>query len=463
MIAVRLSQVDLPDFGEPSIEPTIPKEVYAARIEAARQRATQAGYDALVVYADREHSANLAYLTGYDPRFEEAMLILTPGRTPALLVGNEGWGYAGVSPIELRRLLYQSFSLLSQPRDSSKPLEEIFRGEGIGQGTRVGVVGWKYFDPREWLEIPSYIADTLREITGEASRVVNATDIFMNPADGLRVINEIEQLAVFEYASCHTSTAVRKVLFGLRPGMTEYQAVRLMGLNGMPLSCHLMLSSGPRATLGLPSPSSRRIERGDRFTTAFGVWGALNCRAGFVVEDEKELPSGIRNYVDKLVSPYFRAIAEWYTTMGISVKGAELYRVIHRHLGDPFFGVKLNPGHQIHLDEWVNSPISAGSEIPLRSGMALQVDVIPATGTDYFTTNIEDGIALADADLRRRLAQTYPEAWRRIQARRDFMAEKLGLRLKPEVLPFSNIPAYLPPFLLRPDRVMVVSQTETRA
>jgi Rieske Fe-S protein len=64
-------------------------------------------------------------------------------------------------------------------------------------------------------------------------------------------------------------------------------------------------------------------------------------------------------------------------------------------LGDPFFGIFLNPGHQIHLDEWVSSPIAPGSTAPLRSGMAFQVDVIPATGTDYFTTNIEDGVALA--------------------------------------------------------------------
>lgn len=469
MTAVRLSQVDLPDFGEPTVEPTIPREVYTARIEVAGKQARQAGYDALVVYADREHSANLTYLTGYDPRFEEALLILTPGRAPALLVGNEGWGYASISPVELRKVLYQSFSLLSQPRDGSKPLKDILREEGIGQGSRIGAVGWKYFGPeeaarpREWLEIPSYIADMLREVTGDSTRVANANDIFMSPADGLRVINEVEQLAVFEYASCHTSTAVRNVLFGLRPGMTEYDTVRLMRLNGMPLSCHLMLSSGPRAALGLPSPCSRRIERGDRFTTAVGVWGALNCRAGFVVEDKRELPPGIRDYVERLVAPYFRAIAQWYGTMGIGVKGGELCEVIHRHLGDPFFGVKLNPGHQIHLDEWVNSPIYAGSEIELRSGMAFQVDVIPATGTDYFTTNIEDGMALADAGLRERLARMYPEAWRRIQARRDFMAEKLGIRLKPEVLPFSNIPAYLPPFLLRPDRVMVVSQAEAPA
>ena len=48
----------------------------------------------------------------------------------------------------------------------------------------------------------------------------------------------------------------------------------------MPLSCHLMLTAGPRASFGLLSPGDRPIERGDRFTVAFGVWGALDCRAG---------------------------------------------------------------------------------------------------------------------------------------------------------------------------------------
>jgi hypothetical protein len=37
------------------------------------------------------------------------------------------------------------------------------------------------------------------------------------------------------------------------------------------------------------------------------------------------------------------------------------------------------------------------------------------------------------------------------------MARSLGIELHPDVLPLSNIPAYLPPFLLRPDRVMVVA------
>ena len=89
--------------------------------------------------------------------------------------------------------------------------------------------------------------------------------------------------------------------------------------------------------------------------------------------------------------------------------------------------------------------------------MALQVDIIPVTGTPYFTTNIEDGIALADDAMRGELATAFPGAWRRIEARRRFMADQLGIDLHPDVLPLSNIPAYLPPFLLSPDRAMVVT------
>lgn len=36
------------------------------------------------------------------------------------------------------------------------------------------------------------------------------------------------------------------------------------------------------------------------------------------------------------------------------------------------------------------------------------------------------------------------------------MRDALGIDLHPDVLPFSNIPAYLPPFLLRPDRAMTM-------
>jgi len=457
MNRAQLAEIPLPDFGLPDAMPVIPDALYPARLDRLRARADERGYDRLVVYADREHSANLAYLTGFDPRFEEALLVAGPTGEPAILVGNECFGMAGAAPLAMRRHLFQDLSLPSQPRHRSRPLAEILAGEGIRPSSRVGVIGWKAYASRDIIDVPAFIVDELRRIVGPAGAVENATDLLIDAADGLRVINEVEQLAAMEWAACQTSNGLRQLLSGLRSGMSEREAVRLLDWNGTPLSCHLMLSSGSRASLGLLSPGDRRIERGDRFTVAFGIWGALNCRAGFVVEDAAELSAGIVDYVDRLVGPYFEAVAEWYGALRIGQTGGALQEIIDRRLGDPFFGIFLNPGHQIHLDEWVNSPVGPGSTVELRSGMALQVDIIPATGTDYFTTNIEDGIALADESLRDELAAGYPAAWARIQARRRFMSNALGIDLHPDVLPFSNIPAHLPPFLLRPDRAMTLA------
>lgn len=457
MPTARLAEIELPDFGMPAAMPQIPAAMYAERLERLRVRMDERGYDRLVIYADREHSANLSFLTGFDPRFEEAILVVDPTGGPAILVGNECWGTAGAAPLPMRRHLFQELSLPGQPRDRSRPLAEILGDEGIGPGRRVGVIGWKTYARRETLEVPAFIVDELRALTGPGGLVENAGDLLIAAGDGLRIINEVEQLAAFEWAACQTSNGVLNLLRGLRPGMTEHEAVRLLQWNGMPLSCHLMLTAGPRATFGLLSPADRPIERGDRFTTAFGIWGALNCRAGFVVEDAAELPEPIRDYVDRLVGPYFEAVAEWYGALHVGQVGSALHKIVARRLGDPFFGIFLNPGHQLHLDEWVNSPIGPGSTTELKSGMVFQVDIIPATGTDYFTTNIEDGIALADDGLRAAFAAAYPDAWARIQARRRFMATSLGIELHPDVLPFSNIPAFLPPFLLRPDFAMTVA------
>jgi hypothetical protein len=460
---VSLRAIDLPELGCSEEEPRLGAATYRARLARTRRRMAEAGLDRLLVWGDREHHANLAYLTGYDPRFEEALLILAPEGVPRLLVGLEGWAYATLSPVELERVLYQPFGLLGQPRDRLVPLETILAGSGIAPSLRIGVAGWKYRETGSeeeralWHDAPAYLIDLLRRMAGGARWVVNAARIFADPETGLRAINEVEQLAVFEHAACVTSTAMRDLLFGIRPGMSEYQAAQQMRLNGMPQSVHLMLSGGPRAAVGLGSPSSRRLARGDYVSAAYGVWGALNARGGFLVAAPEELPPGIADYVEKLVAPYFATVVEWYEALAIGLPAGRLHDIVQRHLGDPFFGIGLNPGHQIHLEEWLNSPVQPGSEIPLASGMALQCDIIPATGTAYMSTNIEDGIALADTALREAFAADYPEAWQRIEARRAFMTSRLGIRLAPEVLPFSNIPAYLPPFLLSPGLAMTAS------
>ena len=148
----RLVELQLPDFGEPATRPELPVAGYPERIEALRARMARRGYDRLIVFADREHSASMSFLTGFDPRFEEAILIVGPDGDPAILVGNECFGMAGAAPLPLRRHLLQDLSLPGQPRDRSRPLAEILADEGVGRGGRIGVVGWKTYASRATIE-----------------------------------------------------------------------------------------------------------------------------------------------------------------------------------------------------------------------------------------------------------------------------------------------------------------------
>lgn len=459
MPAFRLIDAKLPEFGVPAARPEIDRSVYQARFAALSRARRQAGLDALLVFADREHSANLSYLTGFDPRFEEALLVIAPDATPTILAGPENLGRAAALAIEADARLYPPFGLMGQDRTKTPAIEEVLRNAGIRANHRVGVLGWKYFGPYEaakpetWLEIPSYLADTLRRIVGADGRVVNANALLMHPVTGMRAINEIVQLAQFEFGAVAASEAVKALIRNVRPGLGEFDAIRSMQLGLLPHTCHTMLSSGERL-VGLDSPSGRILEPGDPVTTAVGYLGGLSSRMGWIAEDESGLPDAARDYVERLAGPYFACAAEWYETIGIGVTGGELDALARRHLGTPFFNLVLNPGHLIHLDEWMNTPVYPGSTEPFLSGQAVQVDIIPAAGPPYFGANIEDGIALLDEHGRDQLRDEFPDVWARIAARRAFMGDVLGIRLKPEVLPLSNLAGAMPPYWLSPDRIL---------
>lgn len=456
---VRLIDAALPDFGVPATRPELPRAIYAARLDALGRARRAAGLDALAIYADREHSANLAWLTGFDPRFEEALLLIVPGNVPTLLAGPENLARAGHATIEVDARLYPPFGLLGQDRSQTPDLEEVLTNAGIAAGQRVGVLGWKYFGtneaakPDSWFETPAFIIDMLRKVVGGEGRVVNANAITMDSSRGLRAINEVEQIAQFEFGAVKASEAIKALWKNLRPGMTEFAAVQSMGLGALPHSCHTMLSTGARLA-GIESPTGKIIERGDPLTTAVGYWGGLSARVGWVIADASELPAAAPDYVERLAMPYFACAAEWYETIGIGVEGAALDALARKHLGDPFFNLVLNPGHLIHLDEWMNTPVYPGSKETLKSGQAIQCDIIPAVGPPYHTVNIEDGIALLDELGRAELRDKFSGVADRIEARRAFMGDVLGIRLKPEVMPLSNLAAALPPFLLAPSRLL---------
>ncbi len=94
----RMITIDWPDHGTPGVpaEPDVTE--YTRRLATFRAALARRGYDIGVVYGDREHSANIQWLTGFDPRFEEAVLVIAPDRA-LLLAGNECLPYTQTSPL----------------------------------------------------------------------------------------------------------------------------------------------------------------------------------------------------------------------------------------------------------------------------------------------------------------------------------------------------------------------------
>lgn len=117
----------------------------------------------------------------------------------------------------------------------------------------------------------------------------------------------------------------------------------------------------------------------------------------------------------------------------------------------------LNPGHLVSHDEWLNTPIREGSPDVIKSGMAFQVDIIPTPMPAGQALNCEDSVVIADAALREEIARKHPEVHARIEARRAFVRDSLGVPLKACILPLSSIPLCLAPFWTRPSELLCIS------
>jgi len=452
MPEVILRHVPLPDEVAAAAPPAIDTAEYERRCDETLARA---GTPWVAVYGDREHSANLLFLTGFDPRFEEALLLLGPAKRRVLLVGNEGIVHAVVAGLPLQIELFQGFSLMGQPREATPRLDRVFDGLGLAAADQVGVVGWKYLtsaesdDPGRPAWAPAMIVDSLRRVTG--TDPIDVTTVLMDPGDGLRGRDGADQIAAFAWAALRVSQAVFRVVRGMRPGKTERDGAALMGYAGEPLSMHPIVATGApgQPINGLRSPGGRQVAIGDGISCGIGYWGSLCCRAG-LVEDAVGI-----DFCANYVRPYFLAQAAWYATIGIGVTGGEVAAAVETALtgAGATFRPMLNPGHLTSYDEWVHSPIERDSAVPLASGMALQCDIIPTPIPEGTALNCEDSIVLADDALRAEIASRHPELWARIDRNRDLMQRQLGLTLRPETLPLSLANAYLPPAWLSPEMV----------
>lgn len=456
--------VALPDIELAAAPPVIPDEEYLDRLDALQQRASEARLDAVVVYGDREHFGNMLYLTGYDPRFEEALLVVRSHARPVLILGNESIDHSRVARIDVDRVLCQSLSLLGQDRSVAPNLADSFHEIGLEPTAHIGVIGWKFFSQPERsrksavlpdMAVPGFVVSALADVVGADGRISDVTEFLLHANTGLRMRSSVCEIAEFEYGAALASEYVRRVVLGFEPGMTELEASSLMMSNGYPFSCHPMVISGRESGfVGLRSPSGRTIERGDALAVAVGLWGGLSSRAALVAEDAEEGARYAPGFVSDFAASYYLAIKTWYETVRVGVNGREVFEAVDRALGGAPFRLLLNPGHQTHYEEWTNSPFRPDSADVVRSGAMLQCDLIPVGASPYPTCDVEDTVCVCDEALREDLFACFPDLQARIAQRRRFLTDQLGIEPSADLLPLSNMPAWFPVLLLNRDSAL---------
>ena len=83
---IELREVPKPDFGYYPEQVVLTDETMEERLNKVIASMKTKGLDLLLVYADLEHGSNFEYLTGFLPRFEEAVLVLHQDKTAYLLL-----------------------------------------------------------------------------------------------------------------------------------------------------------------------------------------------------------------------------------------------------------------------------------------------------------------------------------------------------------------------------------------
>lgn len=446
-------------FSEPVL---FDKEDYLFRINRLLERMKKYDLTHVLIYADREHFSNLYYYTGYDSRFEESLFILDADGKKNIFIGNEGMGYSYVIPYDIKRVLYQNFSLQGQPREKLQRLSVLFHDAGIETSSKVGVVGSKYFDtehtgePKYTFDLPAYILQGLFD-TCPAENVINFTAEIIGLPDGERArIYSAKEIAWAESAANRVSVYVQRMMKALKPGRSEIDLSRSAAIDFEPTNVFPMVSFGSKnVALGLGSPTTRRLLLGELCKVCYSLRGNLTSRVGIAAYRPTDCINGLDKHLESFFFRYWEGVASWYEALHINCTGGDLYNAVHSRVDTGNMSIALNPGHYIGTEEWLNSSSYKCSDVPILHDCLIQADIIGVSkANDELCAICEDGVAIAGPELLCNLRKDYPAVYERILKRQEMMRLHLGIDLQDEVLPLSQLTGAYFPFMLDLDTVL---------
>lgn len=446
---IRLQPVSPPKTDDLLTPVNLTNETLLHRKQNLMTAMREQHVDSVIIYADREHGDNFEYFTGFVPRFEEALLIVHQSGKAYLLLGNENMKMAAYSRIAAEAIHVPFFSLPNQPMKGETHLEDYFQAADITTGKTVGVIGWKLFTSKSYqnqylFDLPYYLIDTLKQME---IKLFNFSEVLISPEKGIRTINNANEIAHFEYGATLAGKSLLNALDHIDLGKTEIEIADLLASGGQPQTVTTICATGDRFTDAVVYPRNKAIQLGDKMSLTIGFKGGLSSRSAYAVSTASELPVKEQDYVAKVVTPYFRALATWLQTIQIGISGDFLYQNIQTVLPQEDFHWELNPGHFTATEEWLASPFYPDSPCTVKSGQIFQIDIIPSVD-GFAGVSAEEGIAIADKDLRTEIQTDYPLVWERIMRRRNYLKKELGIELFEEILPMSDTLAYYRPYLL---------------
>lgn len=447
---IKLLEVEEPKFDNPAVCVELSDATIQERFSKILHEMKRRGLRQLLVYGDSEHGGNFEYLVGYFPRFEEALLLIKDTGEVSLILGNENLNKAGKARIENTPIHVSLFSLPHQPNREDQTFEELLIDAGLESNVKTGIVGWKMFTSKKenqnMFDVPYFIVDTVMSIVANKDLVSNEISLFIGE-NGVRITNNANEIAHYEYGASLASDCILNAMNHVVEGVTEFELGTHLEKNGQHHSVVTIAASGTRYIRGNMYPTNKKVQLGDPISLTIGYRGGLSSRAGYAVHGLHELPKGKEDYLDQIAIPYFRAYITWLNQIRIGMTGSEMFDLVVRVLPQSIYNWTLNPGHLSAEEEWLTSPIYKDSTDIIQSGMIFQVDIIPSID-GYAGANAESTIVLADDNLKAEIKKAYPEMWKRMEKRREYIETKLGIELSPDVLPMCSTLAYFRPYLL---------------
>ena len=367
---------------------TLPQEEFDARIATLAKRVADAGLDAVWVHSDEADFANVRYLSDYWPVFERAAVAVGANGKAIQIIGPESEEYA------LDRSRLKSIHKLVCYRESAEPdypdipvssftkvFDELLGGK---KPKKIGVVGWGIF--------PHAVYQEMKDDLGDVA-ITKADDLVIQ----MRMIKSPREIEMLKESFRVSRVAVDAVIAGIKPGMTELQAVGLaqgafFGAGAESEAHPQYCLAGRNSAHAISRPSHRVIEKGDLVQLDIG--GRV---AGYSGSIGRPICVGgkMTDLMKKLAEFAIKAHYKTHDLMQLGKPAAQVATEYDQWVKDQGFGEYLlyGPCHGLGMIEVERPWVEKTSTYDLAENMTFQIDTF--FWCHEFGVRFENGLRIA--------------------------------------------------------------------